>query len=710
MTSSPTFDFGSYRLDPAKRLLLREGEPMPLAPKAFDTLLFLVEHRERVVSKDELLRALWPDTVVEEASLSQQIFLLRKALGDGSDESTYIATVPRRGYRFVAPVAEAPSGVSAESSGPARWIRQRRAMWAAAAIAIAVAIVVAAVGARLRSPASMPSVTRLAVLPPAGTISWGSPVVSPDGRSVAFRAQIRDGRDLLWVRPFDSPNAIALVGTEGADFPFWSPDSRWLAFFGQGKLKRIGAGGGIVQVLCDASAGRGGAWNRDDVIVFAPDTRSVLYRVSAAGGSPVPVTTLGKSPVERGHRFPHFLADGRHFIYLTYRNDYPPALVIGSLDASGGHDVLAGTRLREAYAPAGFLVFRREGPLVAQALDTSRFRLLGGFRAIVEDVASADVNGHENFSVSDNGVLAYLGGSARTSELIWYDRAGRRTGAIGAPGNYLQVSLSRDASRVAVVRGDRQTWQREIWVIDSSRGTMSRVTAAPPVVDDPVWSPDGRQIAFASMNQSVQEDVHIKAWGDTGASEIVLSSGGNNFVYDWSPDGQYVLFGREEEPGPIKNLWIVPVSGHRSATPFLKTSFQKTAARFSPNGRWIAYSSNESGSTEVYVTSFPKADIKLQVSTGGGEQPVWRRDGRELFFVSADGRLMASDISRDGLTIGIPRPLFRFPASTSGQPDPWRWAYAVASDGERFLINTPRDEDLLPINVVFNWTSLLTTR
>ena len=707
MTASPTFDFRPYRLDPAKRLLLRDGEPVPLAPKAFDTLLFLIEHRERVVSKDELLRALWPDTIVEEASLSQQIFLLRKALGDGSDESAYITTLPKRGYRFVAPIAVVAPALPAESNRP---IRRRHVVWAAA-LPIAAGAVALAVGARMWSPASAPSVTRLAVLPPPGTISWGTPVVSPDGRSVAFRAQIRDGRDLLWVRPFDSSTAVALAATEGGDFPFWSPDGRWLAFFAQGKLKKIGAGGGLAQILCDASAGRGGTWNRDDVIVFAPDARSALYRLPAAGGSPVPVTTLGKSPVERSHRFPHFVEDGRHFIYVAFRNDSPHALVIGSLDSQRGHDVMSDPLVREAYAPPGLLVFRREGALVAQAFDIARLRLVGGSRAIADYVPGADVNGHENFSASDNGVLAYLGGTFRTSELVWYDRAGRRLGTMGPPGEYQQLSLSRDERRAAVVRVDPTTRQHEIWVIDGSRGSISRATTAPPVADDPVWSPDGRYIAFASTNRSALGDVHVKAWSDAGSEETVLSSSGNNIVYDWSPDGQFVLYAREEEPTPIKNLWTVSVSGDRSPALFLQTPFQKTGARFSPDGRLIAYSSDESGRTEVYITSFPKADIKHQVSTSGGEQPQWRRDGRELFFVSADGRLMASEISRgDGVTAGVPRALFSVPGTTSGQPDPWRWAYAVASNGERFLINTPRDEERWPINIVFNWTSLLTNR
>jgi len=704
--ASSTFDFGPYNLDPAKRLLLRSGEPVPLPPKAFDTLVILVERHERVVSKDELLRTIWPDTVVEEASLSQQIFLLRKTLNSGSEEAEYIATIARRGYRFVGPIAHVVS------SAPAANGSSRRVAWAAG-VAMAVGFAALGVGVLVwpRSSPTLP-VTRLSVLPPAGTLSWGSPVLSPDGRSLAFRAQIRDGRDLLWIRRFDSPAAAALQGTEEADFPFWSPDGRWLAFFARGKLKKIRADGGLVQVLCDAPWGRGGAWSRDDVIVFAPEPRSALYRVPAGGGVPTPVTSLAKSPNERSHRFPHFFGDGRHFVYSSLRNDSPRALVIGSIDSPDRHEVLTGeARSGEAYAPSPFMVFRREGRIIAQTFDLSRFQFVGGTRTLVDYVPEADATSHENFSTSENGVLAYLGGTQRTSELIWYDRAGRRIGAMGPPGHYLQLSLSRDESRAAVVRVDPATRQREIWVIDAHHGSIARVTAGPPNVDDPAWSPDGRRIAFVRQTVSTLGEVHITDWRGAVGAETVLPSSGNNFVYDWSPDAQFVLIAREEDPVPVTNLWTVAASGERAAAPFLKTAFHKTAARFSPDGRWVAYTSDESGRTDVYVTSFPKADFRRQISTDGGEKPEWRRDGRELFFVSTDGRLMASDVSReDALTIGSPHPLFVLPASTSGQPDPWRWAYAVAGHGERFLINTPRDEGQLPINVVLNWTSLLTER
>jgi DNA-binding winged helix-turn-helix (wHTH) protein len=314
-----TFDFGPYNLDPAKRLLLRSGEPMPLPPKAFDTLVILLERHERVVSKDELLRTIWPDTVVEEASLSQQIFLLRKTLNSGSEEAEYIATIPRRGYRFVGPIAHVVS------SAPAANGSSRRVAWAAG-VAMAVGFV-----ARRRSPCVA------AILAPCRSHACRCcrrPARSvgdllscrPTDEASRSGADPRRSRSVLWIRRFDSPAAAALQGTEEADFPFWSPDGRWLAFFARGKLKKIRADGGLVQVLCDAPWGRGGTWSRDDVIVFAPEPRSALYRVPASGGVPTPVTSLATSPIERSHRFPHFFSDGRHFVYSALRNDNPRAL------------------------------------------------------------------------------------------------------------------------------------------------------------------------------------------------------------------------------------------------------------------------------------------------------------------------------------------------------------------------------------------------
>ena len=399
------YEFGSFRLDAAKRLLTRAGESVTLAPKTFDLLLLLAESQGRALTKAELMQALWPDTFVEEANLSFQMSALRKALGEEGSE--WIETVPKHGYRFTAAVTkvamelDAPAEPAARSPVvPAR--RLSLVPWAVAALCLLAATVFAVAYFR-RPPPEDAAVTKFALLPPENT-SFNEIVVSPDGRRVAFTAQTASGATQLWVRPLDSLSAQPLAGTEGASLPFWSPDSRSLGFFAAGKLRKVEASGGPPQTLCNAPLARGGAWSREGVMIFGSNNGTPLYRLSAAGGELQPVTALDRDRQENGHLWPHFLPDGKHFLFVV-RSSQPEntGIYLASLDRQS-HTRLLGTTSSTAYA-SGYLLFLRERTLLAQPFDLARLATAGEAVPVAEPV-QPDF-GRARFSVSQSGVLVY---------------------------------------------------------------------------------------------------------------------------------------------------------------------------------------------------------------------------------------------------------------------------------------------------------------
>ena len=504
-------------------------------------------------------------------------------------------------------------------------------------------------------------VLRFSLLPPekstmAGTVP--ALALSPDGRRLAFVAS-SEGRDLLWVRSLDSLSAQALPGTEGATGaspPFWSPDGRFIGFFAGGKLKKIDASGAPPQTLCDAGrGGRGGTWNRDGVIVFAVGGPGPLYRVSAAGGEPIPLTTLDQSRFET-HRWPSFLPDGRHFLHFV-RSSQPESggIYVGSLDSKETNRLLP-TILNAAYAPPGFLLFFRNETLMAQRFDADGLQLTGEPFPVAEHVAYELGLGRGAFSVSENGVLAYRTGSGQIDQPLWFDRGGKQIGSLGEAGLYATLALSPDERRVAVDRIDPQTGTNDIWLFDLLRGIPSRFTTDPAGDSNPLWSPDGSRIVFSSNREGIW-NLYQKIASGVGNEEVLLKSSEWKVPVDWSSDGQFILYEKVESKTK-RNLWVLPMSGNRQPFPFLQTEFNEQQAQFSPDGKWIAYTSDESGAPEVYVQTFPASGGRWRVSTGGGSQPKWRRDGRELFYIAADRKLMAVDVKL-GATFeaGVPKTL-----------------------------------------------------
>lgn len=511
-----------------------------------------------------------------------------------------------------------------------------------------------------------------------------------------------------WIRALESLTAEPLPGTEGASYPFWSPDSRFIGFFANGKLKKIEASGGPVQALCDAPDGRGGAWNRDGVILFAPrPIGESLYRVSSSGGAPVPATRLEPSRQESAHRWPCFLPDGRHFLYLASistrhaRN----GIYVGSLD-SKETTLLISADSNVAYSPAGHLLFVRDQTLMAQRFDAKRLRLAGEVVPVVERMSQSRGSSHSPFSVSENGVLAYWTGDTK-KELVWFDQVGRRLGSLGSAGDVPNFSFSPDEKRVALARTDARSGASDIWVVEVSRGVSSRLTLDRLEENFPIWSPDGTRIVFSS-NRNGPEDLYQKDSTGAGREELLYKSDvAHKHPLDWSRDGRFILY-HTRQPRTGSDILALPLFGNREPIPFLSTEFEEQHAQFSPDGRHVAYASDESGVYEIYVQPFPGPGEKLQISTQGGVQPRWRRDGKGIFYVAPDARMMAAPLSpRSGsLSVGIPRALFKTPII----PDEFHASldYAVTADGQRFLIATPTSETLVfPVTVVLNWAAKL---
>ncbi|MCA1580874.1 MAG: protein kinase [Acidobacteria bacterium] len=530
----------------------------------------------------------------------------------------------------------------------------------------------------------------------------GPVAVSPDGLQLAFVATDSSGKSLLWVRPLETLTARALVGTEGATYPFWSPDSRQIGFFSEGKLKKIEASGGPALTLCDAADGRGGTWNRDGVILFEPHYREPLFRVAGTGGKVTPVTKLDESRRETTHRWPSFLPDGKHFLYLAASHSVGTesevhAIYSGSLDGESPKLLIA-ARSKPLYA-AGHLLFVRQGTLMAQSFDARSGRLSGDALSIAENVQEDTGFFTAVFSASENGVLAYQegGGNVGQYQLTWFDRGGKRLETIGSPGNIWAPRLSHDGRRTVFALGD----PGDIWLQDLARRASTRVTFDPAPEGHSIWSPDDSRIIFSSQRTGV-DDLFQKATSGTGADQTLLSSKDMKVPVDISSDGRYLLF-CDLNPKTKWDLLVLSLADHK-ITPFLQTEFDETLGVFSPDGHWIAFVSNESGRNEIYVQPFPGPGGKWQVSAAGGSAPVWRRDGKELFYLAPDRRLMAVAVKTGTLfESGEPKALFE--ARMRRDPDRH---YDVSADGQRFLIDAPLGEVTSPpITLVQNWTALL---
>jgi DNA-binding winged helix-turn-helix (wHTH) protein/Tol biopolymer transport system component len=713
--------FGPFRIEPLERRLLRDGVAVPLTPKAFDLLLALVENPGRLLEKDALLKRVWKDAFVEEANLANNISVLRKTLGEQAGGAEYIETVPRRGYRFLAKVephgnrdAEQDVGTSPPDPLPApvpavtSSLRPRTRQLIPASVALLILVAVAIATRQVGSGGSIPQVVRFAVAPPFGTVFPStsepmSPAVSPDGAHLVFRV-LRQGEPVLAIRAIDAVETRILAGTEDGHFPFWSPDGRVVAFFANGKLKKVDVAGGPVQIICDAIPGYGGTWNRDGVIVFAPSATDGLFRVPASGGQPMRVTGLQHN--EAFHRHPQFLPDGRRFLYFAA----PESIYVGSLDGAAPVPVLT-SRRAALYSSPGYILYLQDRTLFAQPFDADRVRLIGDPVPIADHIRTGGTNvggrpaGGAAVSISGNGMLAYGTDIPVKANLTWFDRAGRTLESVGPfPfDRFIDFELSPDATRVAFA-AVTQPFANDVWVFDLTKGHSTQLTFNSASNRRPMWSPDGRRLAFASMRRDGAGFYQKMVTGQE-PDERVLPTERNQITWpnDWTSKG--ILYRSQSND----DVWILPVDGERTPRTVGGPAIQPDV-KASPDVEWLAYTSNESGRPEVVVQSVATTAVKHRISTSGGSMPRWRRDGKELFYLSADGTLMSVLIEHldAGISPGIPKPLFA--TALTAMPPPLR-SFGVAPDGQRFLLATSREAGptTSPV-VVSNWTALLHRR
>jgi Tol biopolymer transport system component len=524
------------------------------------------------------------------------------------------------------------------------------------------------------------------------------PAISPDGRHVAFVA-IMDGQRALWIRDLDGLNTRRLPGTENAVFPFWSPDSRWVAFFDTLKLKKIDVTGGPPLTVCDATRGAGGTWSTYGVIVYATNLGG-LFRVSAAGGTPARLSEPDSSAREQDHRYPWFLPDGRHFLYVARTAEMQLSQVyVESIDAKPG------TKTRRQVLTAnsnvvyvnGYILFMRERTLMAQPFDARNAQTTGDAVPIAEQVDNIVTGGTGKFSASQNGTLIYTSGAGlgARSQLTWLDRVGKTLGSIGTADEMQWPRVSPDGATVAVDRRDASSNTYDIWLHNLARGTTSRFTFGPQFNSYPVWSPDGLTIGFYTLRDQAGRP-YRKASSGVGQEERLDQEPGIHRIDDWSRDGKYLI--EEVIGGQTRNdIWVFPLEGDKKPYAYLNSEFAEANARLSPSVQWLAYSSDQSKRNEVYVQTFPQHGGIWQISIGGGDYPVWSRDGRELYFISADRKLMALEVRGSGAKFeaGVPKPLFEVRAPGY---------YDVGKDG-RFLMLIPQEQVAtnIPITVVQNW-------
>ncbi|HKR28318.1 MAG TPA: protein kinase, partial [Acidobacteriaceae bacterium] len=605
-----------------------------------------------------------------------------------------------------ADVDEVPSGPRPQSQ-PASLLR-RSLPWALGILAVLFA---AAAAWLAFQPRPEQSVMRFSVPRPEGQLDFGDLSLSPDGHNLAFVASAApDQPSLLWVRPLDSLSPRQLQGTEGASMPFWSPDGQGIGFQANDRLKKIAVSGGPPVTICDLrnlslpspDHHTAGAWNRDGVILFS--NPGGIYRVPDAGGTPTLLLPPDAAQNEGGFTLPDFLPDGRHFLVEMWTNSGGPRIAVGSLDSRSLVD-LGPTSSNAHYGPPGYLFYLDQSTLMARPFDASALHFTGPATPFAQNVGEFSGPNYGFFSVSSAGVMGYQPVPDRSmNKMVWFNRAGQNLGTAAQPNIYSSPALSPDGNRLAVAVGEHG--KADIWTYDLKRGTASRLTFNPAYDVNPIWSHDGSRILFTSDRRGAWNIYQKAASGLEKTQPVFESAGQDKALNDLTSDGRYAIY--DTAAGTTgTQLWVLPLFGERKPFPFVQGMFGAASAQFSPNGRYVAYSTNETGRYEVYVQTFPQPTGKWEISTAGGAEPMWRHDGKELFYLSPDEKLMAVnvDTTSGAFQAGIPKELFQAQLVPLSY---WRNIYVPSPDGQRFLMITPAGQTTPePITVVVNWPALL---
>jgi eukaryotic-like serine/threonine-protein kinase len=603
--------------------------------------------------------------------------------------------------QWIASGKSSAAAVATPATAPPTSFRSERLAWLAALVIVTLAAL--AGGTFLLRPTQPPRVFRTFINPPEKAIfnlagdSAGPPVLSPDGASIAFTATGSDGKSLLYIRSTDSAEAHSLPGTEAAIFPFWSPDSHSLGFFANGKLKTIEVNGGVPQAICDAQLGRGGAWGENGAIVFSASPTSPLMRVGASGGAPAPLTTVDAAQ-HTSHRWPFFLPDGRHFLYLALNHDASKsandAIFYASVDGRENRPLL-NAQSNAVYAD-GYLLYARGDQLMAQPFDPARGTLSGTPRAVAKGVMNDATTWHMDATASAAGVLIFASGGSGDLQLVWLDRNGKQVGAVAdAFPNLSFAALSPQGDRVAL-QCNMDSGLTDIWVFDLARGVRTRLTFGPATNTSPVWSPDGKWIAYASL-RGKSYSLFRKPSDGSGREELLMAADLQVVASDWSRDGKSIFYwsGSDDALG----AWVLPLEGDRKPRKVLDRGSQSV---LSPDGHWLAYTSTESGGVEVYVVGYGGAQGKWQVSVKGGAYPQWSADGKQLYYLDPSFDVLTVPVRSIGgaLQFGAAQTLI----ATWSAPTVF---YSVSPDGKRFLLDQAPQQVSQSVTVISNFTAAL---